>query len=127
MPIFGSFSGNLSRKTIEAVQKAVEGPKLETVGAPKSGAKPSSYLAAVQGQTEDLEAQMKQMTLATKDTMNVNMVEISESKASEEAIRQEQANRTAFPRENENLAEFLQRCQKKKIRSNVVSSMQLYF
>ena len=46
---------------------------------------------------------MKQMTLATKDNMNVNMVEISESKVSEEAIRQEQANRTVFPQENENL------------------------
>ena len=29
-------------------------------------------------------------------------------------MRQEQANKTAFPRENENLADFLQRCQKKK-------------
>ena len=29
-------------------------------------------------------------------------------------MRQEQANKTAFPRENENLADFQQRCQKKK-------------
>ena len=64
MPIFGRFSGNLSRKTIEAVQKAVESPKLETAEAQKTGPKSSSHLATVQGQTENLEIQMKQLTLA---------------------------------------------------------------
>ena len=57
MPIFGSFSGNLSRKTIEAVQKAVESPKSETAEAQKTGPKPSSHLATVQGQTKNLEIQ----------------------------------------------------------------------
>ena len=42
------------------------------------------------------------------------MVEVSEAKASEEAIRQEEVNKTSFPKEDENLEEFLHRCQKKK-------------
>ena len=56
----------------------------------------SSYGAAVKGSTEDLEAKMQKMNLAAKSNMQVNMVEVSESKASEEAIRQEEVNKIAF-------------------------------
>ena len=57
---------------------------------------------------------MQKMTLVAKSNMEVNMVEVSDAKASEEAIRQEEVNKTAFPKENEDLAKFLHRCQKKK-------------
>ena len=35
------------------------------------------------------------------------MVDVTEPKASEDAIRQEEVNKTAFPKENEDLADFL--------------------
>ena len=47
------------------------------------------------------------MNLAAKSNVQVNMVEVSEAQASEEAIRQEEVNKTAFPKENENLDDFL--------------------
>ena len=65
-------------------------------------------MAAVKGSTEDLEAKMQKMNLTAKSNVQVNMVEVSEAKASEEAMRQEEVNKTTFPKEYENLADFLQ-------------------
>ena len=71
-------------------------------------------MAAVTGSTEGLEAKMQKLNIAGKSNVKINMVEVSEPKASEDAIRQEEINKIAFPKENENLADFLQRCQNKK-------------
>ena len=57
---------------------------------------------------------MQKMNLVAKSNMQVNMVEVSGAKVSEETLRQEEVNKTAFPKEDEDLAEFLHRCQKKK-------------
>ena len=57
---------------------------------------------------------MQKMNLVAKSNMELNMVEVSDAKASEEAIRQKEVNKMAFPKENEDLADFLHRCQKKK-------------
>ena len=143
-PIFGSFTGNISRKTIEGVRKATEGldskkevgqgSNKKAVGSLKlikrviedpnkikgvaeSSSKrttTSSYLAAAKGSTEDLEARMQKMNLAAKSNMQVNVVEVSGARVSEETLRQEEVNKIAFPKEDENLADFLHRCQKKK-------------
>ena len=134
-PIFGSFTGNISRKTIEGVKKATKGldSKKEVdqasnkkaivglkliKGVAESSSKRTttgSYLAATKGSTEDLEAKMQKMNLVAKSNMQVNVVEVSGAKASEEAIRQEEVNKTAFPKEDGDLEDFLHRCQKKKL------------
>ena len=41
-----------------------------------------SYLAAVKGWTENLEAKMQKMNLVAKSNMEVNMVKVSDAKAS---------------------------------------------
>ena len=114
MSVFGSFTGNISRKTVEGVRKATEVLNKGVTEDSNKRTTAGSYLVAVKDSTEDLEAKMQKMNLAAKSNVEVNMVEVYEAKASEEAIRQEEVNKTSFSKENENLADFLQRCQKKK-------------
>ena len=57
---------------------------------------------------------MQKMNLTSKSNLQVNMVEVSGARVSEETLRQEEVNKTAFPKEDENLEDFLHRCQKKK-------------
>ena len=91
MPVFGSFTGNISRKTAEAVRKATEGLNKKAIeglnkGVVEDSSKRttvSSYVAAVKGSTEDLEAKMQKMNLTAKSSVQVNMVEVSEANASE--------------------------------------------
>ena len=115
-PSLDVFTGNISRKTIEGVRKATEGLDLKKGAAQGSNKKATkglklnkrvtedphknkgvtegsnkrdttgSYLAAVKGLIEDLEAKMQKRNLVAKSNMEVNMFEVSDAKASEEAI-----------------------------------------
>ena len=69
-------------------------------------------MAVVIGSTEGLEAKMKKLSVSGKKNMEINMVEVSEPNAanSEDNIRQEEINKLVFPKENENLADFLPSC-----------------
>ncbi|XP_050910801.1 uncharacterized protein LOC127125988 isoform X3 [Lathyrus oleraceus] len=70
----------------------------------------------VEGEEERLIRKMNELSIADKRNVGVNMVEISQRDQVEEGEdrRQKEYQRLAYPREEENLMEFIKRCQRMK-------------
>lgn len=66
--------------------------------------------------TEGLQLKFQNLGITKDVDMEVNLVEISQETSMEvnNECRQEDYNKVAFPKEKENLMDFLHRCQRKK-------------
>ena len=102
-PVFGSFTEDISIKAVKKVQRrAAESLNKGATEGSNKGTTERSYLVAVTSSTEILEAKMQKLSVAGKSNVGINMVEVSEPKATdlEDNIRQEKINKLAFPKEN---------------------------